>query len=114
MKPVIIDQSALAPLPDHTGPSGPLLRDALKDALAFEAILEQTMPGGAGHIATKLRRRTLADLDIWINYCAHSERETVRRIQERKRNANKRALWEAIGGPERVRDRQRREGKVAA
>lgn len=90
----IIDPSAQPPLPALTGRTGPMLRDALKDAMAFEHLLEQFAPGSSSHIITKRRRRLLTDLDVWTNLCSHSERELVRRQQERRRNATSLARWQ--------------------
>lgn len=109
----IVDQSALDPLPDDSGRCGPILRDTLEDALSIERLLEQAMPDSVAHISMKLRRRTLSNLNIWINEIGHKERETVRLILEKRRNADRLALWEAIGGPERVLDRQRQEEAAA-
>lgn len=110
---VIVDQSALPPVPNLTSPAGEPLTVALTATRGAELELAFYRPNSRAHIAAALRRRVLEDLDIWINRCSESERERMREKQERMNNASGLATWEAIGGRERVLDRQRREGIAA-
>lgn len=110
-KKMIIDTDLL--LPVSSAPAYEPLRDALTEAREELADMLFRRRHSRRLFTAARRVSVLTDLDIWLNSCSQSEREHLRRKVERMWNEHRLARYEAVGGRQRVLDRQRRERQAA-